>query len=316
LVVVLLIALNLYSLASLIYPAFKPNQSETLTIEATPLDLTFLDSLRLTTSRVYPQSQPESIPKPGLAAKPGQVVVIEAAWQVLQTPERNYSVAASLLAPDGSVLAQRETYPGLGLRPTRYLQPGQTFVDRYPLHLSNTITEPIVARAALSLFDLETEARLGLPAVDANGNEVTPLVGQLKIVPAEWPTYQPVQASQVTFAEAITLLGYDPPSPEQPSLTLYWQSQAPVSEDYVVFVHLLDAAGNIIAQADAPPTQNAYPTSWWAPGEIIADRRALPEAVGVAALRLGLYQLDTGQRLPITRADRPTVDNAVELRLP
>jgi len=53
--------------------------------------------------------------------------------------DKNYSVAAVLLAPDGRVLARRETYPGLGLRPTRYLPPGDSFVDVYPLKLTDDV---------------------------------------------------------------------------------------------------------------------------------------------------------------------------------
>ena len=81
---------------------------------------------------------------------------------------KNYSVAAVLHAPDGSVLARRETYPGLGLRPTRYLNPGDTFVDVYPLELGVDVSEPIVAQATVNLFDFDSETRAGFPALDAS----------------------------------------------------------------------------------------------------------------------------------------------------
>jgi hypothetical protein len=234
--------------------------------------------------------------------------------------DKNYSVAAALLAPDGSVLAQRETYPSLGLRPTRYLHPGDTFWDAYPLKLEQEVSEPIVARAVVNLFDFDSATRAGFPALDASGKEVTPIVGQIKITPKTWPQYQPSHRTRVNFANAIALIGYDfMPSGgggEQSTLTLYWESLAPVSEDYVVFIHLLDANGQVTAQADGPPTGNAYPTRWWAAGEIIADTHLLPSTAKTTALRLGLYDLASGQRLPIGESSLPALDNSVEIPLP
>jgi hypothetical protein len=247
-------------------------------------------------------------------------VLVSAQWQSLAPMDKNYSIAAVLLAPDGSVLARRETYPGLGLRPTRYLQPGDTFTDVYPLKLEHEISEPLVARATANLFDFDSLARAGFSALDASGKEVTPIVGQVKIVPKTWPHYQPAQRTQVNFADTIALIGYDfiPPAEGegQPAVRLYWQSLAPVSEDYMVFLHLLDAGGITLAQADGPPANNAYPTRWWSPNEFIADTHSLPPTPGAVALRLGLYDLASGQRLPIGESTLPSQDNSVEIALP
>jgi hypothetical protein len=99
-------------------------------------------------------------------------------------------------------------------------------------------------------------------------------------------------------------------------LTLYWQSLAPVDEDYVVFIHLLDEKGETVAQADGPPTNNAYPTRWWSPGEVIVDAHALPATPDATRARLGLYDLTTGQRLAISETTLPQQDNSVEIALP
>ncbi|MCK6628114.1 MAG: glycosyltransferase family 39 protein [Anaerolineae bacterium] len=307
--------LNLYSLGWLIYPAFRPNEQVSQPVNK--LDVTFLDSLKLVSGQVH--SAPTGLNPPATATQ-GDVILIDALWQTAATPDKNYSVAAVLLAPDGRVLARRETYPGLGLRPTRYLQPGDSFLDTYPLKLEADVSEPLVARAAVNLFDFESDSRAGFPALDAGGSEVTPIVGEIKIVPKTWPKYEPTHTVQVNFAAAIALIGYDfaPPAEGtgQGTITLYWQSLAPVSEDYVVFVHLLDERGEIIGQADGPPTHNTYPTRWWSPGETIADTRTLPSALGLVALRLGLYDLASGQRLPITESNLPQQDNSVEIALP
>jgi len=307
--------LNLYSLGWLLYPAFRP--SEQIVQPVNKLDVTFLDSLKLVSGQV--DSAPTGLNPPATATQ-GDVILIDALWQTAATPDKNYSVAAVLLAPDGRVLARRETYPGLGLRPTRYLQPGDSFLDTYPLKLEAAVSEPLVARAAVNLFDFESDSRAGFPALDAGGSEVTPIVGEIKIVPKTWPKYEPTHTVQVNFAAAIALVGYDftPPAEGtgQGTITLYWQSLAPVNNDYVVFIHLLNEHGQIIGQADGPPTSNSYPTRWWSPGEIIADTRSLPSGPDLAALRLGLYDLTSDQRLPITESNLPQQDNSVEIALP
>ncbi len=317
-----LLALNIYSLGWLIRPAFSPANERICEfvnsdwINSAPLDVTFIDKLQLAKGRVYPNV--------GASAKNsaahGDVVIIEAQWQTLAPMDKNYSVAATLLAPDGSVLAQRETYPGLGLRPTRYLKPYTTFIDSYPLKLNSQFQEPFVAKAVVSLFDYDSEERAGFPALNSAGSKVTPVVGQIKIVPKIWPKYQPEHETTVNFGNAITLTGYDlTPSQNQPSspnsLTLYWKSTAAVSQDFNLFIHLLDAKGNVVAQADAPPTRNRYPTGWWSPGETIAGQHILPHAPDATHLRLGLYSLATGRRLPITESILPQQDSSVTVEL-
>ncbi len=87
-------------------------------------------------------------------------------------------------------------------------------------------------------------------------------------------------------------------------LTLLWESLQPVATDYQVFVHLLDAAGNKLAQRDGQPVQWMRPTSTWQPGEEIVDRYGLPLpqdlAQGRYTLAVGLYDPVTGQRLPVS----------------
>jgi len=294
-------------------------QPATQTLGPAPVNLTFLDSLKLAQVQVYPQTRPTPPAKPELKTSQGEVIMVRAAWQVLAPLDQNYSLAIVLLAPDGNVLARRETYPGLGLRPTRYLQPGLQFTDVYPLKLEADVPKPIVARVTINLFDYYSDSRSGFPALDTSGQDVTPTVGQIKIVPTPWPAYRPTQMARVNFAGSIALTGYDlSPSlsgGDEGNITLYWESLAPVNEDYVVFLHLLDSAGQVITQADGPPTGNAYPTSWWAPGEIIADSHPLPAAGDAVRLRLGLYDLNSGQRLAITKSTLPRQDNGAEITL-
>jgi hypothetical protein len=298
-----LVTLNLFSLGALIGPAFTPGTVEKNPPVTDSLDVTFLERLKLVGGDVIAGSDNE--------------VAVEARWQVLAPMAENYSVSAVLIAPDGTVLGHRETYPGLGLRPTRYLEAGDRFTDRYPITLEASVTEPVIARAVVGLFDYDSADRTGFPALDADGNLVTPVVGLLKVVPDSWPEYHPETDTIVNFDNMIRLVGYDiTVEVDSTDLTLYWEPLTTIADDYTLFIHLLDEQNNIVAQADAPPTNNRYPTSWWATGEIIADRHILPNGSGPVRLKLGLYNPETGLRLPVNTSTLSTKDNGVFLDLP
>lgn len=87
------------------------------------------------------------------------------------------------------------------------------------------------------------------------------------------------------------------------SLTLEWEALTRPAGDFVVFCHLVSAAGALVAQHDGPPGGEARPTSTWSPGEVFIDQREirlppdLPE--GEYQVLVGWYQWETGTRLPL-----------------
>ena len=128
----------------------------------------------------------------------------------------------------------------------------------------------------------------------------------------------PVQA---TFGSAFELVGYrlkpEGPRAGQPfSVILYWRSLQEVDTSYKVFVHLVDAAGNIVAQHDAFPANNTLPTNIWVAGEYIEDVHVLevsPDVPpGTYRVRVGLYDPNTWARLPV-HSSLPVQDNALDL---
>jgi hypothetical protein len=82
---------------------------------------------------------------------------------------------------------------------------------------------------------------------------------------------------------------------------LYWQAKNPLQENYHVFIHLLNGASQVIAQADGQPVYWTRPTSTWRMDETIIDRHGLwlPPATppGPYQLLIGLYLPKNGQRL-------------------
>jgi hypothetical protein len=108
----------------------------------------------------------------------------------------------------------------------------------------------------------------------------------------------------ITFGGAIKLSGY---RVEQSTgrgvparVVLCWQSLKPVAIDYTVFVHVTDARGEAFT-SDAPPRGGTYPTSAWQPGDEIEDGHPLAAVIDLIVKRVavGLYRLDTGERLMI-----------------
>lgn len=87
-------------------------------------------------------------------------------------------------------------------------------------------------------------------------------------------------------------------------LTLYWMTSQPIPEDYTVFVHLRAADGVTITQRDSRPLDGIYPTSRWRPAETVIDPQPvrLPDhpLPGDYTLWVGMYRLETMERLPVT----------------
>ncbi|MBI2911720.1 MAG: hypothetical protein HYY05_06225, partial [Chloroflexi bacterium] len=130
----------------------------------------------------------------------------------------------------------------------------------------------------------------------------------IRVLPVR-PPAPPVHALEppARFGGALDLLGYDLPISVAGGgvldLRLLWRAAQPVATDYTLFVHVLDAGGQLLVQEDGFPAGGLYPTSAWRPGEVVEDRRrvALPPAVAGQKLRiaLGWYRLDTGRRLTL-----------------
>ena len=92
------------------------------------------------------------------------------------------------------------------------------------------------------------------------------------------------------------------------SVTVYWRPGAITARPYTVFVHLYDPGSGSIAQVDTYPLQGAYPTTMWVYDHVFADTYRLTVPPGFTASRqaeivLGLYDLQTLQRLPVAGVD-------------
>ena len=169
------------------------------------------------------------------------------------------------------------------------LVPVKTF---WPAKRTGTVL--LIGLIALQLFSMNTRWYTYPSFMDEPPQRVPSFV-----------TPQPQALANVDFADQIKLVGSDfNPTANQLDLNLYWQALTQVPHAYTVFVHVLDGHGNLIAQQDNMPVHDQLLTSCWLPGEQVTDpySLALPaDGPQPASVEIGLYRLDTGERL--ARAD-------------
>jgi 4-amino-4-deoxy-L-arabinose transferase-like glycosyltransferase len=135
------------------------------------------------------------------------------------------------------------------------------------------------------------------------------------------------QPADANLGNLVRLIGYDVDTRRawpggRVAVTLYWQAQVPIADDYHVFVHLEGAgetgsAPPIWGQADGRPVCWTYPTFDWRPGQIIADQHAVnikPDTPrGNYPLVVGMYLPDSGARLDVLDEAGEPLGNFMEL---
>jgi hypothetical protein len=234
--------------------------------------------------------------------EPGEQVGVTLYWEALSPANRNYTVFVHLLGEGELLVAQRDTFPGLGLLSTTWLEPGNTWADRYVLRLPDTAYTPDVAQIEVGLYDAATGARL---AASSGGDNVR--FGRVQIRARSGDVPNPIS---VNFGDQMELVGYDldrrvARPGDEVTLTLYWRGLRRMETNHTVSTQLVDAAQVKAAQHDGWPVDGAAPTAAWEPGAVITDVRALtiyPDAPpGAYDLQVVVYVQEEGKivRLPV-----------------
>lgn len=238
-------------------------------------------------------------------------------WQVVAPPDRNWSVFVHVLDDNDVIIAQRDTYPGLGSLATARLTPGRAWADRYVIALKDTVYAPADARVRIGLYDLQTGTR----ALTGDGQDGVAL-GQVRIAarPGEVPNPlginldNQVELAGYTVDRALLRPG------ETLRLTLYWRALTTPRANYTVFAHILGEQDALWGQKDAWPQDGAAPTSGWQAGQLVEDTYDIvvkPDTPpGTYTLEVGMYLLEGGNfnRLRVLAADGRVVDTRILLR--
>ncbi|MHB1415659.1 MAG: hypothetical protein ACYC1C_10425, partial [Chloroflexota bacterium] len=243
--------------------------------------------------------------------QPGAEVALWALWELPSSPSRvdeavrdNFFV--HLVDGKGQVVAQKD-----GELP-QYLgwRSGDLLLTRY------TMAVPADRDAGLLWLDVgayDRFSRIPMPWTggDAAANPAAEKFGPLKVAPGS------VAAPQVevgaTFGGALTLEGYDLEQGAGTAVTLHWLAQEKPGTDYVVSVQVLDSAGRLVAQDDAPPVGGEYPTSYWEAGERVLDRHVLAGPLAGNTLQVVVYGAADGKRLAVRDAAGREVGDSLVL---
>jgi len=130
-------------------------------------------------------------------------------------------------------------------------------------------------------------------------------------VPPEAYPYQHV--SMVDFGQQVRLLGWEVKGELAEldelyylDITMYWQSLQPMTENYRVYLKLVDGDGRVWRENDSKPVFGFFLTSQWEEGVILRDRHGLevpPDTPpDVYYVSLGLFDPELGKSL------KPAVD--------
>jgi hypothetical protein len=250
---------------------------------------------------------------------PGDVVPITAYWQSHQTMSQHYVVSFYLLDPLMQPWGQVDWTLG-GHYPSVLWAPGESVDEAYPLPVGNR-TPPGLYTIEMSLYEYVAPPR----GETGDGASTSPLrfllvttpvspepvehlyLERVRVMdPAE--TTSPSHPTAFELGDQIRLLGYDVPADELGQgdtldLVLHWQATSPPARDYTVFTQLIGPDGLVWGQKDNQPQAGRFPTTSWDLTTKVVDRYHIPlqdgAPVGQYRLLVGMYELTTGERLPV-----------------
>ena len=232
-----------------------------------------------------------------VTALPGDVLQGTLLWRALRQPPRDFGLQLRLVNTAGQIASHRVLEPAVSGYPSTQWQQGEFVRGQVAYVVSyDTPAGEWQLQAALT----EGGATVGQPAplarIRVNARPSLPTVG-----PVDYPL-------DVLLGQEMALKGFSARrSATTVTVTLYWLGLRPMETTYQVFVHLLDASGDIIAQHDGAPAAGGWPTTAWPPGSLVTDVHTLvlsaASAPGPYRLAVGAYEPVSGQRLPVAGSD-------------
>ncbi|MCL5025366.1 MAG: hypothetical protein M1531_02565, partial [Chloroflexi bacterium] len=241
---------------------------------------------------------------------PGSTLPVTALWRILASPgNQDYVFFSHLVDNQGRMWAQ---YDENGY-PVAQWQSGEVLATRLDMPVGTKVA-PGRYRVEIGVYDRRAGVRLPLVGQGQKGSTI--ILGSVKV--AALTSAAPPQLPHpldIRLGEHIRLLGFDAgmqPAPDpvgRPRLavTIAWQAADAPPADYTVFVQLLNADGQLVAQADAMPQGGLNPTGSWEAGETVVDEHtiSLPPDLPPGRYRLiaGMYLVETGERLPVAGGD-------------
>jgi len=252
--------------------------------------------------------------------QPDQSMGLTLYWQCLGPIEENYNLSVKFLGRQGEIIGEVDSYPGWGTYPTSLWSVGEVIKDNYSVPITPTARVPSQVIIDVGLYLPEDKVRL--PVRNVAGEETQSILGSFRLAPNEPIVYNIHTPTRFQLGGKVTLEGYDLEQNQvavgsEVGLTLYWRANQHLSEDYTVFVHLVDDHDYIWCQHDKPPLSGDYPTSFWHEDEVIKDEHLLQleedMPTGRYWIEVGMYLLNDGERLPLVDDSGQVLDSRILL---
>jgi hypothetical protein len=292
---------SLYALFGYLVPAFAyPRTVDSLPASATPAAASFEGAAEIVGYQVS-----------GSTPQPGQHVDVTLYWKPLAQTASPMQVFVHLVDSQGIIVAQRDTYPGLGNALSTSWQVGRMFVDTYRVFLSDTAYAPESLAIRVGLWNTAEDRPLLV------GDSDSVAAGSVSLLPRSGDVPNPVR---INFDNRVNLVGYSldqrvvaPGSTL--ALTTYWRPVRPEA-DYWAFAHVVAADGQIWALADSVLQP---PVTGWVPESTTIEVRPITLAPdtppGQYVVLFGVTRVTpAGQdRLKVLADDGHEVDDHIEL---
>lgn len=140
--------------------------------------------------------------------------------------------------------------------------------------------------------------------------------------PPQFQQPQPQVIVQQRLGDGITLVGYDLVQEQRTAesvakVGLYWHTEGKLTTSYTVFMQLLDQQGALVWGWDNPPCRRTCSTTGWQSGEYLRDEYTVPLSTlmpgATYTITTGMYEPNTGQRLPLLATNGDVIGDAIEL---
>jgi len=139
--------------------------------------------------------------------------------------------------------------------------------------------------------------------------------GRVRVVDVGRVTQERAQSHLSLFGERLGLVAASiEPQTDRVVLTLTWDCIGQFDPQETIFLHALDANGQLAAQADGDLLHGLYPLTQCQPGEHVVDVRYLALPSRTVTLKIGVYNRATNERLAaIDAAGHSIGDNAYSI---
>ncbi len=240
----------------------------------------------------------------------GEGIPVSLLWRAGEESPEGVEIMARLTGPNGYAQRSRGHTLG-GAYPPDAWSPGELVRDTWT--------------ALLPAGAPDGDYRLSLTAITPDGERPLLDLGDVTVRDRAHDFAAPAvtYGLDVALGDAARFVGFEAggeaslcgealclPTGAPLELTLWWQAAAESERDLVRFLHVVDAEGRPVTQADGQP--GGYSATSWVRGEtvrdtVVLDTGALP--AGSYGLVTGLYDAATGERLA-------TPDGADHIALP